>query len=193
MNWPITVWKAACMYFIKLLLQEKYLKLKLSCKNIIFVNSDLGSMVALLSWYDGASTKMARIVFVLNTKTQIITFITFIAILYTLDKVVTLCKLQKTSEKIRKIRCSTQIFAWKPLQRGWQQIFDVKMIKVRASSNNPSYKWINEKLSVTKIFRRVFSIIQNDNKRSPNYQPASEWLLRQTKLWIIILFKLYEE
>ena len=150
-------------------------------------------MVALVSWYDDASTKMARIVFVLNTKTQIITFITFIAILYTLDKVVTLCKLQKTSEKIRKIRCSTQIFAWKPLQRGWQQIFDVKMIKIRASSNNPSYKWINEKLSVTKIFRRVFSIIQNDNKRSPNYQPASEWLLRQTKLWIIILFKLYEE
>ena len=68
-------------------------------------------MVALVSWYDDANTKMARIVFVLNTKTQIITFITFIAILYTLDKVVTLCKLQKTSEKIRKIRCSTQIFA----------------------------------------------------------------------------------
>ena len=66
-------------------------------------------MVALVSWYDDASTKMARIVFVLNTKTQIITFITFIAILYTLDKVVTLCKLQKTSGKIRKIRCSTQI------------------------------------------------------------------------------------
>ena len=60
-------------------------------------------MVAQVSWYDDASTKMARIVFVLNTKTQIITFITFIAILYTLDKVVTLCKLQKHQKKLEKL------------------------------------------------------------------------------------------
>ena len=60
-------------------------------------------MVALVSWYDDASTKMARIVFVLNTKTQIITFITFIAILYTLDKVVTLRKLQKHQKKLEKL------------------------------------------------------------------------------------------
>ena len=42
-------------------------------------------------------------IFCRNAVTQIISFITFIAILYTLDKVVTLCKLQKHQKKLEKL------------------------------------------------------------------------------------------